>query len=1128
LTPTLRRPTPLSVSLLHVLMTVAVFVRVSSLQAQDPVLSADAAVAAPEASLTSRLNAARESLERATGVGDEAKVRSAASLVEILEASVAAETRRTGYEKAVDTAEAERVSAQQRLADAESAAALDPIGPKPGSDLAAVRARMTELQRRADELAAEADGITSSLARREIRRAAMRTESTEIAERLAFNEAATGSELDHREARIERRRLEALALDAERRSYDATDDILRQRQRANAREKEALQTTLTLWQTRLTELESRDAELRRRAAAAAARAQSDPIAKAVAARNRELADRLSALSSGEERLADTLATQTGLLERVRRGLESDRRRFAGRVTPAIATVLRQRDAALPSEVELRQQIARLRMQLPEIEVERLVLEDELSQLANAAAEADRLIRTSKTPVPEDERPELRRTLMQLLDTRVVEYGQPLLRVLNTRADELNAIVETDRKLLDEIEAYRDFVLQQTVWVRDPDALNAGLLSRITEQAGVFFSLDGWRSIVRAGLSELRQRPFLAAFAVGPGLLLLLFRRPIRRRIELAGDRVARAATDRFRESLLVAFFAVIQGVAFAAPFWALGIAFGNDPLGSPMVLALDHTLVPLGSFVFVLATIGATTRHGGLAERHFHWSPAILRLGRRFVRLSVVAVAFATCDRMCDPRELALPDLGRLFYTPIPLLIATVLVLAIRTREEQGPGSGLHVPSGSMARWILGLSIVLPVSAAILANLGWYDATAMLQRATVASLLYLASLVLLRDLLFRGLNSHQRQESWRLRRQREEGEDVADEVEDLADVGARTRAAIRFCTIGLLLLGVWIIWHDLLPAFQSVRDIPLWTHEAMVPVGEDGRLETTIVPVTLGALLLSVGMFIATFAGSRHLPTLLEIGVLDRLGLERGVRYAVVQLVQWVVVISGSLVAFSLIGITWASVQWLAAGFTVGLGFGMQEIFANFISGLIILFEQPVRVGDVVTVGATTGRISRVRMRSTTITDWDRKELIVPNKQFITQEVVNWSIGDSCIRVVLPVGVSYGDDPETVSSILTEVGRQDPETLADPEPHVAFTGFGDSSLNFELRVFLAGTDGLITVRNRLNTAIKKAFDAAGVSIPFPQRDVHVSMVSRQDPEGGPQAPLPAPPPEPGLADGSAS
>jgi potassium efflux system protein len=161
-------------------------------------------------------------------------------------------------------------------------------------------------------------------------------------------------------------------------------------------------------------------------------------------------------------------------------------------------------------------------------------------------------------------------------------------------------------------------------------------------------------------------------------------------------------------------------------------------------------------------------------------------------------------------------------------------------------------------------------------------------------------------------------------------------------------------------------------------------------------------------------------------------------------------------------------------------------------------------------------------------MRSTTITDWDRKELIVPNKQFITQEVVNWSIGDSCIRLVLPVGVSYGDDPETVSGILTEVGRQDPETLADPEPHVAFTGFGDSSLNFELRVFLAGTDGLITVRNRLNTAIKKAFDAAGVSIPFPQRDVHVSMVSRQDPEGGPQAPLPVPPPDSSPAEGSAS
>ncbi|MFM1832406.1 MAG: Mechanosensitive channel MscK precursor, partial [Planctomycetota bacterium] len=753
------RPMSLLARCGRVLIASVVLSGAVAIHAQDPAPASTEPPAEPRSatSLEARLEAARQAVEQAKATGDEAKIRLAASLVDILDATIAAETKRIGFQRAIETAETDRADAERRLAAAEATAGKGPTAPDERLSVAEVRTGLAELEGKATTLSSEAAGITAGLERREIRRAAMRTESTEIAERLAMNEAANDADLDHREARIERRRTEALAIDAERRSYDATDDILRVRQRAVGRELESLQATLALWQARVSELEAKEAETRRRAAAAVARAQSDPIAKAVAARNRELADRLSAFSAEDERLADILAVQTSTLERVRRGLDADRRRFAGRVTPAIATVLRQRDAALPSEVGLRQQILRMRSQLTEVEIDRLILEDELSQLSDAGAEADRLIATARTPVPADEQPLLRKTLVELLENRVTQQAQPLLRTLNTRADELNAIVETNRTLLNEVERYHDFVLEQTVWVRDPDALAPGLGGRLADQAAVFFSPQGWRSIARAALTEFGQRPLLAVFAASPLLLMLILRGPIRRRIALAGDRVARAATDRFRESLLVAAFAVMHGFALAAPFWAVGVALGDDPLGSPMVLALDHTLLPLGSFVLVLGSIASVVGKGGLAERHFHWSPSLLRLGRRFVRLSVVAVLFAACDRMCDPRELALPDLGRLFYTPIPLLIATVLVLAIRTREERSPGGGLHVPSGSMARVVLGLAIVLPLAAAVLANLGWYDATAMLQRATVASMLYLAALIILRDLLFRGLNSRQRQ-----------------------------------------------------------------------------------------------------------------------------------------------------------------------------------------------------------------------------------------------------------------------------------------------------------------------------------------------------------------------------------
>jgi len=276
--------------------------------------------------------------------------------------------------------------------------------------------------------------------------------------------------------------------------------------------------------------------------------------------------------------------------------------------------------------------------------------------------------------------------------------------------------------------------------------------------------------------------------------------------------------------------------------------------------------------------------------------------------------------------------------------------------------------------------------------------------------------------------------------------------------------------------------------------------------------------ITAGDLLTAVVVLLATWIAVRNLPGLLEIALWQRLPLDRGVRYALSSLTRYAIVLGGILLGLSTVGIRWQSVQWLVAAMTVGLAFGLQEIFANFVSGLILLFERPIRPGDVVTVGAVSGIVNRIRIRSTTITDWDRKELIVPNKEFITGQVVNWTLSDPTQRLVLRVGVAYGTDPARAAELLLDVARSDPRVLREPPPSVVFMGFGESSLDFDVRVFLAGPEQIMQVRHDLNVAMEAALRAAGIEIPFPQRVVHLrgAMSSWSGPARAAEAASPSP------------
>jgi potassium efflux system protein len=301
----------------------------------------------------------------------------------------------------------------------------------------------------------------------------------------------------------------------------------------------------------------------------------------------------------------------------------------------------------------------------------------------------------------------------------------------------------------------------------------------------------------------------------------------------------------------------------------------------------------------------------------------------------------------------------------------------------------------------------------------------------------------------------------------------------LASVGEQTRRLLRTLTIFAVTIVLLWIWSDVTPAVAMLDDIPVWKDEN----------------VTLLGVLEALIVLAMTWVATSNLPGLLEVSVLRRFNIDAPTRYAVTTITRYIILFAGAMAGLTLLGLRWSSLQWLAAGFSVGLGFGMQEIFANFISGLMVLFERPFGVGDIISIGTVEGTVTRIRTRATTIVDWDHREVIVPNKSFITERLTNWTLSDSITRIVIKVGIAYRNDAREAQRLLLEIASAHPQVLADPAPQCFLTGFGDNAQNFELRVCVAEIGQRGPVSNDLQMRIAEVFRENDIEIAFPQMDL---------------------------------
>jgi small-conductance mechanosensitive channel len=256
-------------------------------------------------------------------------------------------------------------------------------------------------------------------------------------------------------------------------------------------------------------------------------------------------------------------------------------------------------------------------------------------------------------------------------------------------------------------------------------------------------------------------------------------------------------------------------------------------------------------------------------------------------------------------------------------------------------------------------------------------------------------------------------------------------------------------------------------------------------------------PITVSNLIMFV-LVISVFAMlSRIIRRILRGQIFPRLAIDEATQYTLLRVTHYLVIVIGALVAFQFIGIDLTGLAVIFGLLSVGIGFGLQNITSNFVAGLILLLERPIKVGDRITVGDTEGDVVEINIRSTTIRSLNNIAIIVPNSEFVSTTVINWTYGDQKVRLEIDVGVSYSSDLDTVLRSLREVAVECPEVLSNPGPEVLHTGFGDSSWNMRLRAWIGDPKRHPQVRSWLNCAIVRKFRVNGVEIPFPQRDLHV-------------------------------
>jgi potassium efflux system protein len=901
--------------------------------------------------------------------------------------------------------------------------------------------------------------------------------------------------------------------------YEAAGDLLTVRRDLAARQLATSEKTVEFWQQKVNDLRQKEAEAAKKEAIRAREETryAHPAIQAIAQKNTEFAETQTELVAKVEAVTKYSESIDARLAAVKKSFEevSAKVNTAGKVTDAMGMALLGQREKLP---DIRENQKRMRSRPSEISLAQfhgMERDKEWSDLSDLTDELEAVLVQLDPSVGEAEREAIKKEA-----TNYYESQRKTLRAIadlhwdySTKLANLDAI---ERQYVDTVLAYADFIDANILWVK------SSLVFRLSDLHSSLFALGwllypaNWHQVAINLWTDFKEN-ILAYLAVLLIVFLLVVLNPkAHRAVEIISKRVSRVQTDSFLHTLktlgLTIFLASTWPIILFLFHWRLSSSAFDDDFSQALAWGLRE-LVPV---VFMLGFLRHFSMPHGLAQVHLRMRHEPLFFFRRLLGLyfilAIPVIFIIEVMQTQRTEEQWYNSAGRLFFMFGLLALALFLLILLNPKGTLMKPYLKQRHGGWMERlryvWYP-LCIVLPVVFAILAGMGYFYAARQLTEKLVITIILILLAILVRAMFVRWLMVAQRKLALLERQKREAAEQEQQNLGESASakesqpskakdetsifqISQQTRRLIDVITVFLPIGGIWYVWKDVLPALGELARIELWEMSAEEIV-------------TLGSLAMALFLAVLTVIVTRNVPGLLEIIVLRRLPLDRGVRFAITTLFRYMLAVIGTVLAFGKIGIGWSKVQWLVAAMTVGLGFGLQEIFANFVSGLIILFEQPIRVDDVVTIGEVTGKVAKIRIRATTIRRWDQRELVVPNKEFITGHLINWTLSDNVLRREFLVGIAYGSDTAKAERILYEVARANPLVLEDPKPMVIFKAFGDNSLEFELRVYISGIDNYIPVWHSINCAIDQEFRKAGIEIAFPQRDIHVRSVDKSIP-----------------------